>query len=231
MLEFRDVSLSYPHHRGVVHAVAGISFAVQEGEIASIIGPSGAGKSTLLHLAAGLLSPDAGQVLLDGITPDPGRVSIGLLTQHYGLLGWKKVRDNILLPLTLRHEKVDEKDLDEIIETLGISLLLDRYPHELSGGQKQRTALARIFLQKPRLLLLDEPFAALDLLTAERSRSLFSAIRDRYPVTTLLVTHNPNEAATLSTRALLLSGSAPGRLTGDFLHPSEQKLRQVLTLA
>lgn len=229
MIELRDVTLSYPHRKSSVQAVEGVSFAVGDGEMVALTGPSGSGKSTLLHLAAGLLSPDSGEVLLDGKAPDPGRVSIGLVSQQYGLLAWKKVRENILLPLLLRRVKADPQALSEVTEALGIGSLLDRYPHELSGGQRQRVALARVFMQKPRLLLLDEPFAALDLLTAERSRALFREVWSRNRVTTLIVTHNPREAVELAEKVILMAGTAPGRVVRTFDAPTESALRQALT--
>ena len=229
MIELRDVTLSYPHRTSSVQAVEGVSFTVEDGEMVALTGPSGSGKSTLLHLAAGLLTPDSGEVLLDGKAPDPKGVSIGLVSQQYGLLPWKKVQGNILLPLLLRREKIDPEALSEVTEALGIGTLLDRYPHELSGGQRQRVALARVFMQKPRLLLLDEPFAALDLLTAERSRALFREVWSRNPVTTIIVTHNPREAVELSRKVVLMAGTAPGRVVRIFDAPTESELRRALT--
>ena len=231
MLDFKEVSFAYPHRSSAVQAVEGITFGVEEGTLTALTGPSGCGKSTLLRLASGLLSPDKGEVLLEGKAPDPKAVSIGFLSQQYGLLDWETVRQNILLPYTIRQTKPAPGALEEIAETLSIAELLGRYPHELSGGQRQRVALARVFLQTPRLLLLDEPFAALDILTAEKSRALFREIWDRHRVTTLLVTHNPQEAVTLASRVLLMSGTAPGHLKDDFRHPDEAALRQALSEA
>ena len=229
MLEFREVTFGYPHRRGTVPAVAGISFVIEGSELCAVTGPSGCGKSTLLRLAAGLLKPESGSVSLDGKSPDPRSVSIGLLPQSYGLLEWKRVRDNILLPFTLRREKPEAAMMSEIVETLGLDGLLDRYPHELSGGQRQRVALARVFLQKPGLLLLDEPFAALDILTAERSRTLFRQIWERHPVTTLMVTHNPAEAVSTAGQVIVMERSNPGRLRGIFPGLSEEELRRHLS--
>ena len=229
MLEFREVSFAYRRRKNRVKAVSGLTFSVGEGELCAVTGPSGCGKSTLLRLAGGLLRPDSGSVLLDGQTPDPRRVSIGLLSQGYGLLAWKTVLDNILLPFTLRHEKPSPQALSEILGTLGLSDLLDRYPAELSGGQRQRVALARVFVRKPDLLLLDAPFAALDLLTAEKSRALFRQIWERYRITALLVTHNPAEAASLAEKILLLRGTNPGVIHGLFGDLSESELRNHLS--
>ena len=229
MLEFRDVAFAYPHRSSAVQAVEGISFSAEEGTLTAITGPSGCGKSTILRLAAGLLMPDRGEVRLMGKAPAPKEISIGYLSQQYGLLDWKTVSQNILLPFTLQGDKPAPGALEEMAATLGIEGLLDRYPHELSGGQRQRVGLARVFLRTPRLLLLDEPFAALDLLTAEKSRSLFREIWDRFRITTLLVTHSPLEAASLASRTLLMAGTAPGRLAGDFLHPDGATLRQALS--
>lgn len=228
MLDLRDVSLSYPHRDGEVRAVEGITFSIGSGELVALTGPSGCGKSTILHLAAGILTPTSGTIRLDGNAPNPKRISIGLVPQQYGLLPWKSVRENILLPLTIRHERVEPSELERVTESLAIAELLGRYPHELSGGQRQRVALARVFLYNPVLLLMDEPFAALDLLTAEKSRALFRELWAEKPITTLFVTHNPHEAVELTHRTILMGGSSPGSIIREYDHPSENELRSAL---
>ena len=229
MLDFENVSFAYRHRGKSVPAVEGVSFHVQKGEMVALTGPSGTGKSTVLHLSAGLIRPSSGVVRLCGAGPDPRKVSIGLVPQQYGLLEWKKVRDNILLPLEIKRQKPDRAHFEEVVRAIGLEGFLDRYPHQLSGGQRQRVALARVFVQKPALLLLDEPFAALDLLTAEKSRELFRDIWTRFKVTTVMVTHNPAEAAALADRVILMRGTAPGTVAEVFDHPDEAALRSGLT--
>lgn len=205
----------------------GITFSMGR-EIVTITGPSGSGKSTLLHCLSGIVTPTSGQLLLDDLPISPRTHQIALVPQQYGLFPWKRVASNILLPAALGKRSVSPELQQEILETLGLLGLLDRYPHQLSGGQRQRVALARAFIMQPDLLLLDEAFSALDVATAERSRQLFLELWARYPVPTLCVTHSPEEATTLAQRTLLLGGT-PGTLIGDYRGASrldlEAKLR------
>lgn len=205
----------------------GITFSLGR-EIVTITGPSGSGKSTLLHCLSGIVTPTSGQLLLDDLPISPRTHQIALVPQQYGLFPWKRVASNIFLPSALGKRSVSPELQQEILETLGLLDLLDRYPHQLSGGQRQRVALARAFIMQPDLLLLDEAFSALDVGTAERSRQLFLELWARYPVPTLCVTHSPEEATTLAQRTLLLGGT-PGTLLGDYRGASrldlEAKLR------
>lgn len=205
----------------------GITFSMGR-EIVTITGPSGSGKSTLLHCLSGIVTPTSGHLLLDDLPISPRTHQIALVPQQYGLFPWKRVASNILLPAALGKRSVSPELQQEILETLGLFDLLDRYPHQLSGGQRQRVALARAFIMQPDLLLLDEAFSALDVATAERSRQLFLELWARYPVPTLCVTHSPEEATTLAQRTLLLGGT-PGTLLGDYRGASrldlEAKLR------
>lgn len=205
----------------------GITFSMGR-EIVMITGPSGSGKSTLLHCLSGIVTPTSGHLLLDDLPISPRMHQIALVPQQYGLFPWKRVASNIFLPSALGKRSVSPELQQEILETLGLLDLLDRYPHQLSGGQRQRVALARAFIMQPDLLLLDEAFSALDVATAERSRQLFLELWARYPVPTLCVTHSPEEATTLAQRTLLLGGT-PGTLLGDYRGASrldlEAKLR------
>ena len=205
----------------------GITFSMGR-EIVTITGPSGSGKSTLLHCLSGIVTPTSGHLLLDDLPISPRTHQIALVPQQYGLFPWKRVASNIFLPSALGKRSVSPELQQEILETLRLLDLLDRYPHQLSGGQRQRVALARAFIMQPDLLLLDEAFSALDVATAERSRQLFLELWARYPVPTLCVTHSPEEARTLAQRTLLLGGT-PGTLLGDYRGASrldlEAKLR------
>lgn len=205
----------------------GITFSMGR-EIVTITGPSGSGKSTLLHCLSGIVTPTSGHLLLDDLPISPRTHQIALVPQQYGLFPWKRVASNIFLPAALGKRSVSPELQQEILKTLGLLDLLDRYPQQLSGGQRQRVALARAFIMQPDLLLLDEAFSALDVATAERSRQLFLELWARYPVPTLCVTHSPEEATTLAQRTLLLGGT-PGTLLGDYRGASrldlEAKLR------
>ncbi len=227
MLSIRHLSVTYHHGNAEVKALEDLSLSIPEGEIFGVTGPSGCGKSTLLHVLAGVLTDYAGEVRMDGRPLSPQQFSIGIVPQQYGLLPWKRVRENIVLPAMLRKDEIDAAELESTIEILGLSDLLHRYPRELSGGQRQRVALARVFLQRPQLLLLDEAFAALDMLTAEKSRQLFLHLWDKHRVTTVMVTHNVEEAVAMSSRVAIISGS-PGRLVDVFEHPDADVIRRTL---
>lgn len=186
-------------------ALRDFSLNLEDGHIYAVVGPSGSGKSTLLRVLAGLITDYTGEVRIDGVTPDPKHQSIGLVPQNYGLLPWKRVDANIFLPGNIKKSHPDTLLANDIIDSLGLSDLLHRYPHELSGGQQQRVALARSFIQKPDLLLMDEPFAALDILSAEKSRELFRSVWNKHKVTTLFITHNLEEAVSLGSHIVLMS--------------------------
>lgn len=230
MIDLRDLSIYYKHKEQNVPVLEHVSLHIGEGEFVAITGASGCGKTTLLHVLAGVHTLYTGSALINGEAPDPGRYSIGLVPQQYGLLPWKTVEHNILLPLQIRRQPVDERQLSEIASMLGLRELLNRFPLELSGGQRQRVALARVFLQRPQLLLLDEPFSALDLPTAERSRQLFTLLRESYRVTTIMVSHNIEEAAAMAERVILFGGS-PGRLIRQFHAPDAGEIDQALRAA
>lgn len=226
LLQVSQLTVSYTHRRRSTEALVGITFSMGR-EIVTITGPSGSGKSTLLHCLSGIITPTSGHLLLDDLPISPRTHQIALVPQQYGLFPWKRVESNILLPAALGKRSVSPELQQEILDTLGLLDLLDRYPHQLSGGQRQRVALARAFIMQPDLLLLDEAFSALDVATAERSRQLFLELWARYPVPTLCVTHSPEEATTLAQRTLLLGGT-PGTLIGDYRGASRQDLEAKL---
>lgn len=224
----QNLCVSFPGKNGKTEALKDFSLEMADGDIYSVIGPSGSGKSTLLYVLSGIRTEYTGEVLIDGKHPDPKHQSIGLVPQSYGLLPWKRVKENIFLPeqIKLKHT-TDEAHIQEIIGTLDLDGLLHRYPHELSGGQQQRVALARAFIQKPDLLLMDEPFSALDALTAERSRQLFFDVWTKNPVTTLFITHNIDEAVRIGKQVILLSPS-PGQVTHKLNAPTAEEVRNLI---
>ncbi len=197
-------------------AVEDVSFQVRERELLAIVGPSGGGKSTLLRLLAGLLIPTSGHILFDGKPLTRPRPDIGLVFQKTNLLPWRTVEENIRLPLEIFG--VDEEAMrlrvQQMIDLVGLEGFEHAYPRQLSGGMQQRAALARALVQTPRLLLLDEPFAALDALTRERMNLELLRIWARHRQTAVMITHSIQEAVFVADRVLVIT-SRPGRLAGE----------------
>ncbi|MBE7722024.1 MAG: ATP-binding cassette domain-containing protein [Lacrimispora celerecrescens] len=197
MLEMKDISVIY--EKGGIHKVIDqMSWKLETGTVLAVAGPSGCGKSTMIHSLAGIL-PYEGSITLDGTGLDPKTCSIGLIPQNYGLLPWKTVRENCLFTAKIRGNIRDmETRLSGLCKELGIDGLSDRYPGTLSGGQAQRVALARAFLMDPKLLLMDEPFAALDIGASLAARELFLRIWKEKKPTTVIVTHRVEDALYLA---------------------------------
>lgn len=227
VLCFQGIYADYGTGDDAVHALADASLSAGRGEVLALIGPSGCGKSTMLRVGAGLLYPKAGTVLADGIPIDQRTLRIGFLPQNYGLLAWKPVRENILLSTEVKGEWNEERAsvFEELVKDLGLTSLLNRYPHELSGGQQQRVGLARVFLLAPDLLLMDEPFSALDVITRESMQAVFLALWKKRSVTTLLVTHYVEEALTLAGRIAVMTGT-PGHVAEIIDNPFAGNLAQ-----
>jgi ABC-type nitrate/sulfonate/bicarbonate transport system ATPase subunit len=215
MIEFRDLTFIYP---GGATILESFTWSVARGEAWAVIGPSGCGKSTLLMLAAGLRKATAGQLLVAGESLDRPRPRTGLILQEYGLLPWATVRDNAALGLRIRsfygrdgkHTPLDEdlgalwERVDGWLRRLAIDHVADQYPNQISGGQRQRTAIARTLVLQPDLLLMDEPFGALDALTREDLQLLMLELMDEQGLTTVIVTHNIEEAVIMGRRILVL---------------------------
>lgn len=211
-VSIRGLSVRYTDEKGNSEAVRDITFDVPEGMICTIIGPSGAGKSTLLSILAGINRNYQGTVLIDGTPPDPRRLTIGYIPQNYGLLPWKRVWENIILPAKIKGIDIGDEfvaDAEDVVSRLNLNDKLRRYPSELSGGERQRVALARAFVSRPDLLLMDEPFSALDTMISMRSKRLFRNLWERRKVTSLIVTHDISDALSLSDRIVML-GKSPG---------------------
>ncbi len=219
-LEVNGLTVRYVGGTEPVEALGPLDLMVDAGEICAVIGPSGCGKSTLLHVLAGALRGDAGQALLGGVPVDPVAQAIGLVPQSFGLLPWKTVRQNCLLPARIRRQPLGEASerLGEIAARLSIDNLMDRYPGELSGGQRQRAAVARAFAMAPALLLLDEPFSALDELTREEAQRLFRELWRQRPTTTVFVTHSIEEAVFVAGRIVVLT-RGPGQVACSIANP------------
>ena len=216
VLDLRSVSVRYLPKSGLNTAVTDVSVKVDPGEFVSIVGPSGCGKSTLLHVAAGLIRPAAGKVTYlgqewTGLHPD-----VGYVTQKDTLLPWKNVIDNIALPLKLKGMgKAERRTVaSEMAENLGLADYLKHFPAQLSGGMRQRVQLGRTLVTRPKLLLMDEPFGALDAYLRLRMQELLLSMLREHRVSTVFVTHDLGEAIALSDRVVALAGS-PGRLGLD----------------
>ncbi|MDR2401519.1 MAG: ATP-binding cassette domain-containing protein [Deferribacteraceae bacterium] len=197
MLAVKGLSAAYGEHK----VFQDLSVNLEQGELYALIGPSGCGKSTFLKVLCGIKSKTSGSVEYE----EGETISIGYVPQNYGLLEWKTVYKNITLPLVLKKLPINITLLNEIADRLGISALLSRYPAELSGGQKQRAALARAFIAKPDILLLDEPFSALDAYSAEVSRKLFIKIWSEHKVSAVVITHSIEEALFFDRRILIMN--------------------------
>ena len=211
MIDLQHLSYGYSVDKKYMQVLHDINMHVEKGEICSVIGPSGCGKSTLLKIIAGLLHDYDGTAMIDGVPVDPKRQRVGFMPQNYGLLPWKTVRENVELGGRIRHERVRENETVSMMQRLGIDAFSERYPKELSGGQQQRVGLARAFLLRPDVLLMDEPFSALDAITREEMQEVFLSLWHEQHVTTVLVTHYVEEALYLGQRIVILA-DAPGRI-------------------
>lgn len=195
-IQIEHLTVSYPKNGKTSPVLSDVSLAVPSGTVCAVIGPSGCGKSTLLKVAAGLVKDYEGKVSLGGMPLDARKMTIGFMPQSYGLLPWRTVAENIRLGRKVRGiwQPGDEDRLRALSSRLGLEGLLDRYPHELSGGQQQRVSLARVFLLQPDVLLMDEPFSALDAITREEMQDVFRELWQQESITTILVTHYVEEA-------------------------------------
>ncbi|HLS15549.1 MAG TPA: ABC transporter ATP-binding protein [Beutenbergiaceae bacterium] len=211
----RGVDKTFDTRTGQVRALAGIDIDVAPGEFVSLIGPSGCGKSTLMRLVADLDQPTAGTVQVFGKSAHQARLDqdYGIAFQQAGLLPWRTVADNVALPLVLhrvpRAERTDR--VAELLEMVSLSEFADRHPDQLSGGMQQRVAIARSLAAKPRLLLMDEPFGALDEMTRERMQTELVRICAETAAAVVFVTHSISEAVYLSDRVVVMS-ARPGRI-------------------
>lgn len=220
MIHLHNVSVTYKTEAGDHEALSGVDLSLAHGSSCVIIGPTGCGKTSLLYLMAGLVKPLSGSVLVDGEPLISIRLSTSLILQQHGLFPWKNAFENAALGLTLRG--ADKPERSAIIQTLmkdiGIWDVRDSFPGQLSGGQKQRVAIARSLATRPDLLLMDEPFSALDSMTREALQNLVLGLwRDR-AFTAVLVTHSIEEAVFLGSRIVVLS-PRPGRLVSIIENP------------
>jgi len=204
-IEIRSVTKRF----GAFTALDGISLEIPDGSLTAVLGPSGSGKSTLLRIVAGLERPDSGEVLLageDATRLTPQRRNVGFVFQHYAAFKHLTVRDNVAFALTIRKRPKQEirERVDELLDLVQLSGFADRYPSKLSGGQRQRMALARALAARPRVLLLDEPFGALDARVRAELRDWLRRLHEEVHVTTVFVTHDQEEAMEVADRVAVL---------------------------
>jgi NitT/TauT family transport system ATP-binding protein len=211
MLSVRGVKKVYQTDGGDIEAVRNLTFDLRAGELACLVGPSGSGKTTLLKCISGLMAPTEGEVLLDGkrVTGPPKKMAV--VFQEYGrsLFPWMRVRDNVELPLKNQGMPKAERDrlVDEALEAVGLSGVPRSYPWQLSGGMQQRVAIARAIAYQPEVLLMDEPFAAVDAQTRADLEDLIRVVWKKLGVTVLFVTHDIDESVYLGERVIILSSS------------------------
>ena len=211
MLEFQSVSFRYPQDD--YWMMQNLSFTIEDGAFVSIIGSSGCGKSTIFRLIDGLEVPSSGQILWDGVPVDAAHRAGAYMPQKDLLFPWRTVGDNVALPLEIRRmpKKEQQAQVDAMLQKVGLLAYRDRYPRDLSGGMRQRAAFARTLLTGSSLLLLDEPFSALDSLTKISMQQWLLGEWEREKKTILFVTHDVEEAIILSQRVVIMS-ARPGRV-------------------
>ncbi|WP_375143271.1 ABC transporter ATP-binding protein [Pelagibacterium sp. H642] len=213
LLQATDVAKTFQSRGGQsVQALAPTTFEIEEGEFLSLIGPSGCGKSTLLRILAGLITPSAGTLEWQSGAPAKGS-DIGFVFQEAVLLPWLNILDNVRFPLDTFGEPRKESDekARQMLELVGLKDFAKALPKELSGGMRQRAAIARALVYRPKIVLMDEPFGALDLLTRDRMNDELLRIRQEVGATIVFVTHSIEEAAYLSDRVAVMS-ARPGRV-------------------
>lgn len=219
-LQIRNVSHCFFAKENTKLILEDMSLQVEEGEFISILGPSGCGKTTLLSIIAGLLDPIEGIVFLDGEPITTKTSSMGYMLQQDYLFPWKTIEENIMLGLHIRNiydEQTKEHTL-QLLKQVGLHDVEQQYPRELSGGMRQRAALVRTLATDPKILLLDEPFSALDYQTKLKLENLVFSLLHKYKKTSLLVTHDIEEAIAMSDRIYLLQAN-PGKIAKTFIVP------------
>ncbi len=232
IIELEGVSKTYPSPAGEMEALHDVSFAVERGELVSLIGPSGCGKSTLLRIVGDLVPPSGGAVTVNGKHPGAARLDrdYGIVFQAPVLYDWRTVEANVGLPLEVIGWPRPERDqrVRALLRLVGLDAFRRHYPWQLSGGMQQRVAIARALATNPAILLMDEPFGALDEMTRERLNLEFLNICRETGATVLFVTHSIAEAVFLSTRVVVLT-ARPGRIERvvdvDLPQPRSEKTR------
>ncbi|HVZ46344.1 MAG TPA: ABC transporter ATP-binding protein [Ramlibacter sp.] len=227
-----DVVKEYPAEAGpVFQALSRVSLSAPDGQLLCLLGPSGCGKTTLLNLIAGFLQPTAGSVRIDGTAVTQPGADRGLVFQDYALFPWLTVRRNVQFGPRMRGASREEQErvAEKYLRMVGLESSAERYPHQLSGGMKQRVAIARAFANKPGVLLMDEPFGALDAMTRETLQEELRRLCALEPRLTIFVTHSVPEAVYLADRVVVMA-ARPGRIIADIVldepHPRDRTSEQ-----
>ena len=210
LIEIKGVTHAYKTASGLLPVLDGLEVAVPEGTFAAVVGPSGCGKSTLTRLVAGLMKPDQGEVWLHGERVKGPRKTVGMAFQNPVLLEWRTILENVILPLEIVAPSMPRADrvarAMELLEMVGLSGFENKRPSELSGGMRQRASLCRSIVHKPEVLIMDEPFGALDAFTREDLWQTMRDLRRAEPFTCVLITHDLRESVFLGDQVFVLSG-------------------------
>jgi NitT/TauT family transport system ATP-binding protein len=226
LVSVAGVQKTYFTRQAPVQAVASASIDVARGEFVSLLGPSGCGKSTLLMMIAGLEKPTGGSILLGGTEIKQPRREIGIIFQDATLLPWKSALDNVLFPVRILKLPIEpyRRRARELLAMVGLSDFENKKPSQLSGGMRQRVAICRALIHDPDILLMDEPFSALDAITRDQMNVALSEILETYKKTVIFVTHSIREAAFLSDRVVVMGGR-PSTIVLDMKMPFERPRR------
>lgn len=210
LIDIKDVHHAYSTEAGPLPVLNGLNVSVPEGGFVAVVGPSGCGKSTLTRLIAGLMKPDTGEVWLHGARVKSPRSTVGMAFQNPVLLEWRTILKNVMLPLEIVPTKMSRAEQEErayhLLELVGLKGFEDKRPSELSGGMRQRASLCRSLVHKPEVLILDEPFGALDAFTREDLWQTMHELKAEEPFTGVLITHDLRESIFLADQVVVLSG-------------------------
>ncbi|NVK45070.1 MAG: ABC transporter ATP-binding protein [Rhodobacteraceae bacterium] len=210
LIDIKGVTHAYKTDNGPLPVLEDLNISVPEGDFCAVVGPSGCGKSTLTRLIAGLMKPDQGEVWLHGERVTSPRSTVGMAFQNPVMLEWRTILQNVLLPLEIVPNKMTKKQKEErgreLLALVGLEGFEDKRPSELSGGMRQRASLCRAIVHKPDVLIMDEPFGALDAFTREDLWQTMHALRAEEPFTGVLITHDLRESVYLADEVIVLSG-------------------------
>ncbi|WP_370320484.1 ABC transporter ATP-binding protein [Oricola sp.] len=234
LIEIKRVTHAYKTPHGPLPVLENLDVTVPEGEFCAVVGPSGCGKSTLTRLVAGLMKPDKGEVWLHGELVKGPRKTVGMAFQNPVLLEWRTILQNVILPLEIVAPSMPKKDREaralELLALVGLSGFENKRPSELSGGMRQRASLCRAIVHKPDVLIMDEPFGALDAFTREDLWQTMHDLREKEPFTCVLITHDLRESVFLGDQVIVLSGRpATTQFILDVKYPGERVIDGLYT--
>lgn len=209
MIDFKNVGIQYEQKNSAIQVTQNLNFIIKQGSFTCILGPSGCGKTTLLNIVAGFQSQSEGEVFFNDIPIRNAKIHLSYIFQGHNIFPWKTVRQNILFGLSSIKLTTTEKNkrVEQVAAEVGLLSHIDAYPNSLSGGMKQRVGIARALISAPSIILMDEPFASLDALTALKMRKLLKELCDRHQTTVVFVTHSIDEALEIGDRIIVMSKS------------------------